>query len=87
MSLKTWQGMRTVAEIRRSLGIGAPVKVDSFYRDIERVPMPKQKIIIPKNLIARLPYKDKPRPKPIKNEDFLKKHIIIREPSEKRVKF
>lgn len=56
-----WIGMRTVADLRRSLGIGAPRNSDSLYRPIERAPKVFNPLKVPKALQAALPFKSKPK--------------------------
>ena len=48
-----WVGMRTVAELRREAGIGAPRNADSLYRPIERAPRRFNPLKIPRALQAR----------------------------------
>jgi ribosome biogenesis protein BMS1 len=48
-----WVGMRTVAELRREAGVGAPRDADSLYRPIERAPRRFNPLKIPKALQAR----------------------------------
>lgn len=45
-----WIGMRTVAQLRRELGVGAPRNTDSLYRPIERAPRKFNPLKIPKSL-------------------------------------
>ena len=45
-----WVGMKTVAQLRREQGIGAPRNADSLYRDIERAPRKFNPLKIPKAL-------------------------------------
>lgn len=42
--------MRTVAEVRRELGVGAPREKNSLYRPIERAPRKFNPLKIPKQL-------------------------------------
>lgn len=56
-----WVGMRTVAQLRRELGVGAPRNSDSLYRDIERAPKVFNPLKIPKALQAALPFATKPK--------------------------
>lgn len=42
--------MRTVAELRRALGVGAPRNSDSLYRPIERAPRKFNPLKIPRAL-------------------------------------
>lgn len=48
-----WVGMRTVAQLRRELGVGAPRNPDSLYRPIERAPRVFNPLRIPKQLQVR----------------------------------
>jgi ribosome biogenesis protein BMS1 len=45
-----WLGLRTVAELRRELGVGAPRNQDSLYKDVERLPKVFNPLRIPKAL-------------------------------------
>lgn len=48
-----WAGMRTVADLRRALGVGAPRDRDSLYAPIDRAPRHFNPLRIPKKLQAR----------------------------------
>jgi hypothetical protein len=48
-----WVPMRTVAEVRRELGVGAPREKNSLYRPIERGPRKFNPLRIPKQLQVR----------------------------------
>lgn len=82
-----WRRMRTVAELRREHGIGAPKIGDSEYRSVERAARKWLPMQIPKSLIAELPIKTKPTVKS-KSKDALKaeRAVVVREPSEKKVR-
>jgi hypothetical protein len=56
-----WIGMRTVAELRRAAGVGAPRETDSLYRPIERAPRVFNPLKVPAKLQAALPFKTKPK--------------------------
>ena len=45
--------MRTVADLRRALGVGAPRDRDSLYRPIERAPRKFNPLKIPRALQVR----------------------------------
>ena len=47
-----WVGMRTVADLRRALGVGAPRDRDSLYLPIERAPRKFNPLKIPRALQA-----------------------------------
>lgn len=49
-----WTGMRTVAQLRRELGVGAPRDSDSLYKPIERGPRKFNPLKIPKKLQVRI---------------------------------
>ncbi len=48
-----WVGMRTVAQLRRERGEGAPRQRDSLYRPVERRPRRFNPLKIPTALQAR----------------------------------
>ena len=50
LSAAGWQPMRTVAQLRRDGGIGAPRNTDSLYRPIERAPRKFNPLKIPLSL-------------------------------------
>jgi len=45
-----WVGMKTVAQLRRETGVGAPRNADSLYRNIERAPRKFNPLKIPRAL-------------------------------------
>jgi ribosome biogenesis protein BMS1 len=53
--------MRTVAELRRQAGVGAPREADSLYKKIERAPRVFNPLKVPAKLQAALPFKTKPK--------------------------
>ena len=81
-----WAGMRTVAQLRRELGVGPPRNVDSLYKPIERAPRKFNPLKIPKSLQAQLPFKSKVMNFPQRKRESLeqKRAIKVREPGEKR---
>ncbi|KAL3145804.1 hypothetical protein ABBQ38_015181 [Trebouxia sp. C0009 RCD-2024] len=81
-----WAGMRTVAQLRRELGVGAPRDTDSLYKPIERAPRKFNPLKIPKTLQAQLPFKSKVMNFPGRKRESLeqKRAIKVREPGEKR---
>ena len=56
-----WQGMRTVAQLRRAEGLPVPVNGDSVYRPVERQPRVFNPLQVPRALQAALPFKSKPK--------------------------
>lgn len=85
---KVWRKMRTVAELRRERGLGAPKVGDSEYRPVERSQRKWLPMQIPQSLVAELPMKSKPSLKS-KSKERLKaeKSAVVREPQEKKVIF
>lgn len=81
-----WTGMRTVAQLRRELGVGPPRDSDSLYKQIERGPRKFNPLKIPKNLQAQLPFKSKVMNFPKRRRETLeqKRAVKVREPGEKR---
>eukprot|EP00891_Asterochloris_glomerata_P004383 jgi/Astpho2/4383/e_gw1.00067.3.1_t len=81
-----WSSMRTVAQMRRDLGIGAPRNTDSLYKPIERAPRQFNPLKIPRALQAELPFKSKPKQQaPRKNPTLDQKRAVkFREPAEKK---
>ena len=81
-----WTGMRTVAQLRRELGVGPPRDLDSLYKPIERAPRKFNPLKIPKTLQAQLPFKTKVMNFPSRKRETLeqKRAIKVREPGEKR---
>ncbi|KAL6785735.1 hypothetical protein ACKKBF_B01435 [Auxenochlorella protothecoides x Auxenochlorella symbiontica] len=81
----SWVGMRTVADLRREQGVGAPRESDSLYRAIERKPRVFNPLKIPKNLQAALPFKSKPKTEAARKRKSLEqRRAVVLEPEEKR---
>ena len=78
--------MRTVAQLRRELGVGAPRDTNSLYKPIERAPRKFNPLKIPRTLQAQLPFKSKVMNFLGRKRDTLeqKRAIKVREPGEKR---
>ena len=57
----SWQGMRTVGEIKRAANIRNEVSQDSLYTEVKRGAREFQPLNIPKSLQASLPYSAKPK--------------------------
>lgn len=80
-----WAPMRTVADLRRSLGVGAPRERDSLYAPIERAPRKFNPLRIPRKLQEALPFKSKPKVEPkTKKPGYLARRVVPLEPQEKR---
>ncbi|XP_073312093.1 uncharacterized protein [Primulina huaijiensis] len=83
---QTWQGMKTVAELRREQNLPIPVNKDSLYKPIERKPRKFNPLVIPKSLQAALPFASKPKVTPSRKRPLLeKRRAVVMEPRERRV--
>uniref|UniRef100_A0AAF5PUS6 Bms1-type G domain-containing protein n=1 Tax=Wuchereria bancrofti TaxID=6293 RepID=A0AAF5PUS6_WUCBA len=84
-----WEGMRTVGRLRFEMGLKPPLKMDSFYKPVERRPFNPAPLLIPKTLQKQLPYRLKPKvAKEIKKtgDKLVEKHsAVILEPHESRI--
>ena len=56
-----WVGMKSVADLRRELGVGAARLSDSLYRPIDRKKRVFNPLRIPASLQSSLPFKSKPK--------------------------
>ncbi|KXZ47518.1 hypothetical protein GPECTOR_34g677 [Gonium pectorale] len=80
-----WVGLRTVADLRRTLGVGAPRHSDSLYREVQRAPRKFNPLKVPKALQAELPFKTKPKLEPARKRKTLEqKRAVVMEPGEKK---
>ncbi|KAK9820869.1 hypothetical protein WJX81_007795 [Elliptochloris bilobata] len=80
-----WVGMRTVAQLRRAAGEGAPRQADSLYRPVERRPRRFNPLKIPTALQAALPFKSKPKQEaPRKRKSLEARRAVVLEPGERR---
>ncbi|XP_022765573.1 ribosome biogenesis protein BMS1 homolog isoform X2 [Durio zibethinus] len=83
---KTWQGMKTVAELRREHNLPIPVNKDSLYKPIERKPRKFNPFVIPKALQADLPFESKPKNIPHRERPLLEdRRAVVMEPHERKV--
>lgn len=83
---QTWQGMKTVAELRRELNIPVPVNKDSLYKPIERKQRKFNPLVIPKSLQAALPFASKPKDIPARRRLLLEnRRAVVMEPHERKV--
>ncbi|KAM3717254.1 Ribosome biogenesis protein [Dirofilaria immitis] len=84
-----WKGMRTVGRLRFEMDSKSPMKMDSFYKPVERRPFDPAPLIIPKTLQKELPYRLKPKiAKEIKKKGdrLIEKHkIVILQPHESKM--
>ena len=78
--------MRTVAQLRREKGVGAPVNRDSLYKPVERAERRFNPLKVPKGLQSRLPYKTKPKTEaPLKRKTLEQKRAVVMDRQEKKV--
>lgn len=83
---RIWQGMKTVAELRKEHNLPIPVNKDSVYKPIERQKRKFNPLVIPKSLQAALPFKSKPKDKPSQQRPLLeKRRAVVMEPRERKV--
>ncbi|OZC09783.1 hypothetical protein X798_03186 [Onchocerca flexuosa] len=84
-----WEGMRTVGRLHFEMGLKPPMKMDSFYKPVERRPFDPAPLLVPKTLQKELPYRLKPKvAKEIekKGDKLIKKHnVVILEPYESKI--
>ena len=82
-----WQGMKTVAEIRKQKGIRRQPDTDSLYQDIHREPKVFNKLQIPRNLQKELPYSLKPKFGSSKGRSFDSERVVVElDSGEKKVR-
>ncbi|XP_060671177.1 uncharacterized protein LOC107435087 [Ziziphus jujuba] len=83
---QTWQGMKTVAELRREHNQPIPVNKDSLYKPIERKPKKFNPLVIPKSLQAALPFASKPKDTPSRKRPlFENRRAVVMEPHQRKV--
>ncbi|KAM1873072.1 hypothetical protein ACFX13_006958 [Malus domestica] len=83
---KTWQGMKTTAELRREHNIPIPVNKDSLYKPIERKLKKFNPLVIPKSLQSTLPFSSKPKDIPSRKRPLLEnRRAVVMEPHERKV--
>ncbi|KAK4855734.1 hypothetical protein QYF36_010327 [Acer negundo] len=83
---KVWQGMKTVAELRREHNLSIPVNKDSLYKPIERKLRKFNPLVIPKTLQAALPFASKPKNIPSRKQPLLEnRRAVVMEPHERKV--
>ncbi|KAJ6734191.1 RIBOSOME BIOGENESIS PROTEIN [Salix purpurea] len=82
---KTWQGMKTMAELRREHNLPIPVNKDSLYKPIERTLKKFNPLVIPKSLQATLPFESKPKDIPKGRPTLERRRVVVMEPDERKV--
>lgn len=81
-----WQGMKTVAELRREQGLSIPVKKDSLYKPIERQPRHFNRLQVPKALQSALPFSSKPKLQKKQKQPTLEaRRAVVLEPHERKI--
>ncbi|XP_034937302.1 ribosome biogenesis protein BMS1 homolog [Chelonus insularis] len=84
-----WRGMKTTGQLKREKGIKAVPNEDSLYKPIERQPKVFKPLAIPKTLQKELPYRDKPKLKPLpeyRRPKFSESRVaVVRGPKEEHV--
>eukprot|EP00239_Pterosperma_sp_CCMP1384_P001732 CAMPEP_0197846034 /NCGR_PEP_ID=MMETSP1438-20131217/2861_1 /TAXON_ID=1461541 /ORGANISM="Pterosperma sp., Strain CCMP1384" /LENGTH=1206 /DNA_ID=CAMNT_0043457543 /DNA_START=45 /DNA_END=3665 /DNA_ORIENTATION=+ len=80
----SWEGMKTVGQLRFEQGQKVPVKKDSVYKPIERAPRVFNPLRVPKKLQADLPFKSKPKEETKrKNKTYEQKRAVVMDKEEK----
>uniref|UniRef100_A0A0A0K8M0 Ribosome biogenesis protein BMS1/TSR1 C-terminal domain-containing protein n=1 Tax=Cucumis sativus TaxID=3659 RepID=A0A0A0K8M0_CUCSA len=83
---RVWQGMKTVAELRKEHNLPIPLNKDSLYKPIERQKRKFNPLVIPKSLQAALPFKSKPKNTPGQQRPLLeKRRAVVMEPRDRKV--
>ncbi|XP_030506282.2 ribosome biogenesis protein bms1 isoform X2 [Cannabis sativa] len=83
---QTWQGMKTLAELRREHNLPIPVNKDSLYKPIERKVKKFNPMVVPKSLQAALPFASKPKDIPSRRKPLLEnRRAVVMEPHERKV--
>ncbi|KAL8063301.1 hypothetical protein ABFX02_01G018900 [Erythranthe guttata] len=83
---ETWQGMKTVSELRWENNLPVPVNKDSLYKPIERKQRKFNPLVIPKSLQAALPFASKPKDIPFRKRSLLEnRRAVVMEPKERKV--
>ncbi|KAL7122019.1 hypothetical protein ACP275_01G019700 [Erythranthe tilingii] len=83
---ETWQGMKTVSELRWEKNLPVPVNKDSLYKPIERKQRKFNPLVIPKSLQAALPFASKPKDIPFRKRSLLEnRRAVVMEPKERKV--
>lgn len=79
---QTWQGMKTVAQLRIENNLPIPVSKDSLYKPIERVPRKFNPLVIPKTIQDKLPFASKPKDKQKRKKPLVseKRAVILERP-------
>lgn len=83
-----WQGMRTIAQIRRDDHIARPYNADSNYKPIQRFKKVFNPLKVPTKLQANLPFASKPKlfkaSSRVRAPTYEKSRALVLDPSEKK---
>ncbi|KAJ0969389.1 hypothetical protein J5N97_022266 [Dioscorea zingiberensis] len=83
---QAWQGMKTVAELRKENNLPIPYNKDSVYKPVERKPRKFNPLVIPRKLQAELPFASKPKDMPARKRPLLEnRRAVVMEPHERKV--
>ncbi|XP_028780097.1 ribosome biogenesis protein BMS1 homolog isoform X2 [Neltuma alba] len=83
---QTWQGMKTVAELRKDYNLPLHINKDSLYKKIERKPRKFNPLVIPKSLQESLPFASKPKDMPSRKQRSLaERRAVVRDTHERKV--
>ncbi|XP_010673096.1 uncharacterized protein LOC104889551 isoform X2 [Beta vulgaris subsp. vulgaris] len=80
----TWQGMKTVAELRKERNLPVPVNKDSLYKPMERKTRKFNPLVIPKSLQEALPFSSKPKDIPKGRRPLEARRAVVAEPHERK---
>jgi ribosome biogenesis protein BMS1 len=81
----TWEGMKTVYQLRKERQMKIPVNKDSQYSEIERTDRKFNPLRIPRSLQAKLPFASVPKDqKKRKTPTLASRHARVLEPEEKQ---
>ncbi|XP_076616874.1 ribosome biogenesis protein BMS1 homolog [Chaetodon auriga] len=83
----SWEGMRTLGQLKHDLGIRNKPNTDSLYKPVVRAQRHFNTLHIPKELQKALPFKSKPKQQQPKGKTprDLQRPSVIREPHERKV--
>lgn len=83
----SWQGMKTLGQLKREKNIRNEANPDSSYTPVERQPHNFRELIIPASLQRQLPYKDKPKnaPKDPKKKFEATRVAVVHSPHEQKI--
>ncbi|KAF7805324.1 ribosome biogenesis protein BMS1-like protein isoform X1 [Senna tora] len=82
----TWQGMKTVAELRREHNLPVPLNKDSLYKKIERKQRKFNPLVVPKSLQESLPFASKPKETPSrKRRSLAERRAVVWDSHERKV--